>query len=161
MWPSSISISPEVVSMWVLRVPSPNGTSVMTWFIFMGAGAAPPFPRNSSRILRASSIHSGLRNGYFGKAVSLGQRGQRVSARGTLVVWSRGDKSALELHQAGERARLDLVGDGVRGGEGPHDEPTGEGRELVEVAVDAARALELAERRHRADHAPRQHQRVV
>src|SRR3712207_5856265 len=115
MWPSSISISPEVVSMWVLRVPSPNGTSVMTWFIFIGAGAAPPFPRNSSRILRSSSIHSGLRNGCFGKAVSL-VRGVRLSARRTLVVWLGPDKIGQ---------RLDLVGDGVGRRERSDDEAAG------------------------------------
>src|SRR5687768_15811174 len=128
MWPSSMSISPPVVSMWAFIEPSPKGTSVRIRFIFIGAGAAPPLPLNSSRIFLASSIHSGLRNGYFGKAVSF-DSGRGVSARCTLV-------PGLHLDQIRQRPRLDLGGDLVGRGQRPHDEAPGEGRQLVEGPLD-------------------------
>src|SRR5688500_12233119 len=181
MWPSSISISPDVVSMWVLRVPSPNGTSVMTWFIFIGAGALVLLPRNSSRIFRASSIHSGLRNGCFGKAVSFDQGFCTVHASTSSPAGGVGSASEQpprraarneakpsdaergnsNRQQVGEGPGRDLLGDLVGGGQRADDEAPGERRHLVERAVDPARAVELADRRHRADDAPRQHQRVV
>ena len=65
MWPKSSSISPDDVSMCASIVPSPNGTSVMIWFIFTVWAIGRTLPRYSSRISLAASIHSSLRNGYF------------------------------------------------------------------------------------------------
>src|SRR5688572_28826174 len=60
--------------MWALIVPSPNGTSVMSWFIFTWwAGAAPP-PLFSSRIFLAASSHSSDRNWYFSATFPPGKR---------------------------------------------------------------------------------------
>ena len=52
--------------MWALMSPSPNGTSVITWFMrtaWAGAGASPAC---CSRIAFASLTHSSLRNLYLG-----------------------------------------------------------------------------------------------
>src|SRR5215217_6497158 len=64
MWPKSSSISPDDVSMCDSMVPVPNGTSVMTWFIFTEWAMGRTLPRYSSRMAWAASIHSSLRNGY-------------------------------------------------------------------------------------------------
>src|SRR5947209_977630 len=72
MWPISICMSPDVVSICTLTVPSPKGTSVMTWFIFTACGifAPPPSALASSPSLRTSAIHSSLKNGCLSATVS-------------------------------------------------------------------------------------------
>jgi hypothetical protein len=47
--------------MWASTVPSPKGTSVMTRFIFTGAGVVAGAVA-SSRIFFAASTHSSVRN---------------------------------------------------------------------------------------------------
>src|SRR5437588_3797733 len=72
MWPISICMSPDVVSMCTSTVPLPKGTSVMTWFIFTACGmfVPPPSALASSPSLRTSAIHSSLKNGYLSATVS-------------------------------------------------------------------------------------------
>jgi hypothetical protein len=60
----SISREPDVVSTWALIVPSPNGTSVITWFMRMLFGTPSSSEPNSSRILRAAATQSSERKGY-------------------------------------------------------------------------------------------------
>src|SRR5215211_1977769 len=59
-----MSTSPPEVSTWALIVPSPKGTSVITWFIRTACAGGLPCPANSSRIFLASATHSSLRNLY-------------------------------------------------------------------------------------------------
>src|ERR1044071_2798269 len=61
----SISSEPDVLSTWALIVPSPKGTSVMTWFMRMLFGTPSSSSSNSSRILRAAATHSSERKGYW------------------------------------------------------------------------------------------------
>src|SRR5271168_4265072 len=71
MCPVSRTSSPLVVSMWARMSSSENGTAVTTRFIRTTCGMGAVFPSYSARILRASSSHSSLRNGYAGIAVLL------------------------------------------------------------------------------------------
>ena len=60
----SSSSSPEEVSMCASMSPLPKGTLVTTRFMRTTLGMGGVFPAYSARMLRASSSHSSLKNGY-------------------------------------------------------------------------------------------------
>src|ERR1700735_4269317 len=64
MCPVSRMSSPVEVSRWASRSLSPKGTPVTTRLMRTMWGMAGPLPAFSARILRASSNHSSLKNGY-------------------------------------------------------------------------------------------------
>ena len=73
--------SPLEVSMWARMSSSEKGTAVTTRFIRTTWGTGAVLPSYSARILRASSSHSSLRNGYDGIAVLLRLRRSRSSVQ--------------------------------------------------------------------------------
>src|SRR3954466_3218251 len=108
--------------MWALTVPSPNGTSVMIWFIRTTWAGGVPLPANSSRIFLASVIHSSVRNLYGTDTPLLVRNGR------TLAAAAGGDRSC----RTGTASFLLLRGECncVVGGQRPDHEPADERGEL-------------------------------
>src|SRR6266508_137137 len=127
--------------MWASMVPTSDtsgGTSVMIWFIRTECAGGAPFPANSARILRASSLHSSLRNLYFGTLLSL------LTLVGTGAPSRSGACSARSRHRGrGAQRPLDSAGDGVVGRQRAHHRASDELGEIVDGPVDATGAMEV------------------